>query len=323
MTTDHLAQAFCTACGAALVDSACSRNCSSSSAIPLRATAAAALAAAPNSAAPPDVGRRPWRHWMAFYVALSMVTAILAVLGTAAFRGLDGRLDRLDAASNRLEQEVGDLAQEQQDAGRVQAETQVRLDQLESVNDKPDASAIAKRASKSVFTIEDANSTGSGFVVSSGQGLTRLVTNFHVISDGYVNGDRRVEVRRAGMTYRGSVTDVSESNDLAVVTVSAELPVLPIAAGRPHIGEPVLALGSPLGLGGTVTSGIVSAFRTEGGLEYMQFSAPISPGNSGGPVIDEDGKVLGVAVIKYIGGGAEGLGLAIPADRLCSALEVC
>jgi len=260
---------------------------------------------------------------MAFYVALFMVTAILVVLGAVALRGLDERLDRLDAASNRLEQEVGDLAREQQDAGRVQAETQVRLDQLEAVIDKPDASAIAKRASKSVFTIEGADGTGSGFAVISDQGLTRLVTNFHVISDGYVNGDRRVEVRRAGMTYRGSVTDVSESNDLAVVTVSAELPVIPIAAGRPRIGEPVLALGSPLGLGGTVTSGIVSAFRTEGGLEYMQFSAPISPGNSGGPVIGEDGKVVGVAVIKYIGEGAEGLGMAIPTDRLCSALEVC
>ena len=82
-------------------------------------------------------------------------------------------------------------------------------------------------------------------------------------------------------------------------------------------------LGSPLGLGGTVTSGIASAYRNDHGLTYLQFSAPISPGNSGGPVINEHGRVVGVSVMKMVGDGAEGLSFAIPSSRLCAALSVC
>ena len=92
---------------------------------------------------------------------------------------------------------------------------------------------------------------------------------------------------------------------------------------RPAVGDPVLAVGAPLGLAGSVTSGLVSAFRTEDGVEYMQFDAPISPGNSGGPIVDADGQVVGVAVGKYVGGGAEGLGFAIPTDVLCRRIDTC
>jgi S1-C subfamily serine protease len=85
----------------------------------------------------------------------------------------------------------------------------------------------------------------------------------------------------------------------------------------------VIVVGSPLGLGGTVATGIVSAFRTEEGLEYLQFSAPVSPGNSGGPVVDRSGAVVGVAVGKVVEDGAEGLSFAIPYERACRALGLC
>ena len=130
-------------------------------------------------------------------------------------------------------------------------------------------------------------------------------------------------MRRAELTYNGTIIDASESNDLAVISVGGRLPVLDLMKRRPAIGEPVLVLGSPLGLGGTVTSGIVSAFRTDDGLDYLQFSAPISPGNSGGPLVNSEGEVVGVAVSKLVGEGAEGLGFAIPTTRLCTALDVC
>ncbi len=87
----------------------------------------------------------------------------------------------------------------------------------------------------------------------------------------------------------------------------------------PKVGDPVLAIGSPLGLAGSASSGIVSDVRPG----PLQFSAPVSPGNSGGPVVDRRGHVLGVATAKLVGNGAEGLSFAVPVDAVCAALEVC
>lgn len=180
------------------------------------------------------------------------------------------------------------------------------------VSAQPDNAATAKTASRSVFTVVTGQDSGSGFVVSDDQGHADLVTNFHVVADTYDNGGRTVRVVRGDLTYTGHIARVSQLHDLALITIPASEPTLPISRQRPAIGAPLLVLGSPLGLGGTVTSGIVSAYRTQDGLSYMQFSAPISPGNSGGPVLDEHGAVVGVAVAKMVGDGAEGLGFAIP-----------
>ena len=95
------------------------------------------------------------------------------------------------------------------------------------------------------------------------------------------------------------------------------------AAAAPKIGDSVLVVGAPLGLEDTVTSGIVSARRTENGHDYLQFSAPISPGNSGGPVVDDQGRVIGTAVAKFVGDDAEGLALAVPVAHVCDGLHAC
>jgi serine protease Do len=84
-----------------------------------------------------------------------------------------------------------------------------------------------------------------------------------------------------------------------------------------------LVMGSPLGLEGSVVSGVVSSYRVEEGEEYLQLSAPINPGNSGGPVTDVDGTVLGVIVAKYAGFAIEGLAFAVPTDVLCATFDVC
>ncbi len=191
------------------------------------------------------------------------------------------------------------------------------------VDGQPDPAKVAAKAQPSVFTVDTDSGTGSAWVVSSGAEGSELITNYHVVKETWRAGGRTVTVIRDDTKYTGTIEQVEQAADLAVVSVEEKLPALPIAEKKPAVGDPVLVLGSPLGLGGTVTSGIVSAFRTEDGTKEMQFSAPISPGNSGGPVINLQGQVIGVSVAKYVADGAEGLGIAIPAATLCSVLPVC
>ena len=73
----------------------------------------------------------------------------------------------------------------------------------------------------------------------------------------------------------------------------------------------------------TISVGVVSGYRSLEGSDYMQFSAPISPGNSGGPVVDEQGRVLAVASAKLVGNGVEALSLGIPVQVACGALVTC
>jgi len=101
--------------------------------------------------------------------------------------------------------------------------------------------------------------------------------------------------------------------------VRSPLAVLETSPISPGIGQPVVVLGSPYGFGGTASAGIISAIRRR----CLQFSAPVSPGSSGGPVLDGDGRVVGVATAKVVGRGAEGLSFAIPIDRVCRLTAVC
>jgi putative serine protease PepD len=91
----------------------------------------------------------------------------------------------------------------------------------------------------------------------------------------------------------------------------------------PRPGEFVLSIGSPFGLGGSVTTGTVSALRPLDGVNYIQFSAPVSPGNSGGPLVNPQGEVIGITELKAVEFGAEGIAIAIPVNQVCTQLKVC
>ena len=101
------------------------------------------------------------------------------------------------------------------------------------------------------------------------------------------------------------------------------MPRLVVSAGRPRVGATVLAAGAPLGLSGTISVGVVSGFRSVFGSDYLQFTAAISPGNSGGPVVDSRGRVVGIATAKLVADGAEALGFAIPVQTACAGLVEC
>jgi putative serine protease PepD len=115
------------------------------------------------------------------------------------------------------------------------------------------------------------------------------------------------------------VIQASPVADLALISVNGQLPALAMSNAKVSPGQSVLVIGSPLGLGGSVSSGSVSALRED----FIQFSAPISPGNSGGPIINLSGQVVGVTEAKAVGVGVEGVGIAIPVSRVCSEFKIC
>ena len=157
---------------------------------------------------------------------------------------------------------------------------------------------------------------GSGFFISpDGYG----VTNNHV-----VDGADKVEVTTdAGKTYSAKVIGTDARTDLALIKVEggSDFPYATLATGKPRIGDWVLAVGNPFGLGGTVTAGIVSASGRDIGNgpydDFIQIDAPVNKGNSGGPAFNMQGEVVGVNTAIYSpSGGSVGIAFSIPAPTV-------
>ncbi len=182
----------------------------------------------------------------------------------------------------------------------------------------PTLAGLVARFRLSIAQIITPTGTGTGFVYDPA-GL--VVTNAHVVKD-----RGRITVILNGVEYRGQVLNRNEDADLAVVKVDSDSDFTAVSlgsAGRVALGEDVMALGFPLSsqLGDnlTVTRGIVSARREFEGYEYFQTDAALNPGNSGGPLLNRDGDVIGV--ITFGIAEAEGVAFALSVDELNSSLE--
>jgi putative serine protease PepD len=295
-----------------------------------------AAAPAPGSTPTSERGRRrrsPLLAAAAVLVVLALVSGLVVLAVAAA--SMSERASRLELELDTAEARLGDAEQRaadldaaledlRRDAAASDAGLSDRLTEVETaVQDLPDTAAVAALVNESVFVIDSGLGQGSGFVVRSEGGVSVLVTNHHVVLDAWLRGGT-VQLRRGDLELEGTILRVDEGDDLAVVEVPMELPSLEVSRDRPQVGAPVIAVGAPLGLESTVATGIVSAFRTEGDIEYLQFSAPVSPGNSGGPVVDMEGRVIGVTTLKVVSFGAEGLAFAVPVGHVCSTFSaVC
>lgn len=162
---------------------------------------------------------------------------------------------------------------------------------------------------------EKAISLGSGFIVRS-DGF--VVTNYHVIS-----GSKNVKITlHDGKTFNAEVYAVDAMTDLAVLKMNASnLPTLQFGdSSSTKVGDWVIAIGNPFGLGGTVSAGIISARGRDINIgmydEFLQTDAAINRGNSGGPMINTKGQIIGVntAIFSTTGGGSIGIGFAVPSD---------
>jgi serine protease Do len=209
----------------------------------------------------------------------------------------------------------------------------------------PSLSALYAQVEDSVVTVEckityyysspwgrqtavTSTAQGSGFVTQSG-GQMVIVTNSHVIEDA-----SSITVMFAdGDSYTATVLGTDASNDLAVLTTDAPAsqyqPLEIVSSSSVRVGDAVVAIGSPYGLAGTMTTGIVSALDrtiTVSGdtgtydiTELIQTSAPINSGNSGGPLLTYEGKVIGITTA--IVSGSDGLGFAVSSDNILSVLQ--
>jgi putative serine protease PepD len=204
---------------------------------------------------------------------------------------------------------------------------------MEIVGSSLDVKTIASLVSPSVVSIAvnglSGSGTGSGVIYRSSGSNTFIITNNHVIASAATSGTVQVELNN-GDLEPATIVGRDTAYDIAVLRINrGNLRTVKVGnSNKLIIGEPVVAFGSPLGLAGTVTSGIVSALNrpvttgstgAESFIDAIQTDAAINPGNSGGPLVDATGALVGInSAIATLSGGATGsigLGFSIPINQ--------
>jgi S1-C subfamily serine protease len=246
---------------------------------------------------------------------------LLLVVQLVSFTFISSQSAKLIAQQSKFEVEMKDtlngLRQENQyrigeivrtiSQQRTDFETQIDL--LKST--QQDLSSVVEDAIKKVVTVTTDVSTGTGFSIAGGD---YILTNNHVIDQ-----SNTIQIQTySDEVYVAKVVGFDSVADLAVLKISSKIDSFVLAdSDQISIGQKAIAIGNPLGLSFTVTEGIVSALKREGpnGLRaYIQTDVTLNPGNSGGPLVDKEGKVMGMANFKV--GGAEGLGFALDSNTL-------
>lgn len=196
-----------------------------------------------------------------------------------------------------------------------QANTQVALPPF-------DSASITKKVSPAVVlikgTTDKGDVLGTGFIISSDG---KIATNLHVIRN-LRNGG--VQLGSGDKFDSFSVLAFDERKDIAIIKIPGfDLPTVALGNSNDiQIGEPVLIAGNPLGLQGSVTTGVVSSVRDEpsgGGYRVIQTDASANPGNSGGPLVNRQSEVVGIVTFKIVGG--ENLNFAIPINYLRGMMD--
>ncbi|HSM08216.1 MAG TPA: trypsin-like peptidase domain-containing protein, partial [Gemmatimonadota bacterium] len=230
-------------------------------------------------------GLRPVK--LPFVAAIAGTLCLLAVISTPLAAASPAPSARSATLQEAVEQQ--DDAQQVRDAtGPAGQTTPANLEELSSL------------ATAAVVLVEvqagDRSRQGSGFIVDQ-EGI--ILTNHHVIRNAT---NATVRLSSGDIYDRVSVLAVDERRDLAVLKISGfGLPTLQLGnSDSVRIGTDVIAIGSPLGLENTVSTGIVSGRRTEPrGFQLLQITAPASTGSSGGPVLLRDGRVVGIAASQF------------------------
>jgi S1-C subfamily serine protease len=202
------------------------------------------------------------------------------------------------------------------------------------------AKAISALVTPTVVSISvtstEGSGTGSGSIYKSSASTSYIITNNHVIESAVTTGTIKVEFTN-GDQVAATIVGRDPMYDLAVLSIkTGNLPTIAVGdSSKVSVGDPVLAIGSPLGLASTVTSGIISALNrpvttgdigSQSYVNAIQTDAAINPGNSGGALVDAQGRIIGVnsAIATLSSGGTSGsigLGFSIPINEAKRVIE--
>ena len=241
---------------------------------------------------------------------ISLGLAVLAiVVAVSSFVRQQSAIDAANVArvhAERVERELRFVHEDNdQLAGRIRStERELRV------------TPIASRALKSVFTVSAGPHFGTAFVAWRDVDGTYLITAAHVVA----GWDEPVTLERKSGEWSGEVVRRDRKNDLALIRVEGRPDGAPPLwqkpqRTKPKTGEQLLLVGSPYGLSGTVTTGIVSRVTRR----MIQTDAAANPGNSGGPAVNRKGRVVGV----LLAGGGENINFAVRIERACKTLRRC
>ena len=221
--------------------------------------------------------------------------------------------------NQKYTQQQGDISKLTADVIKTQEDLETQSEQLKKIKSSvsTDFSGVIDDTIGSVVSVVTNTAKGSGFIITN-DGY--VVTNYHVIA-----GANAISV----IPYEDSAKTVEligyNSNiDLALLKINGSY--TPLAFGNSNnveIGEKVIAMGNPYGLSFSVTEGIVSSLHRTGsnGLNvYIQTDVPLNPGNSGGPLIDKQGKVIGITNFKI--SEAESLGFALESNQAVETIDI-
>jgi len=221
----------------------------------------------------------------------------------------------LQASNNALQDRITQIEKDKADLVSQISVLQQKIDELQKGTSGNTASQIAAQNNQNIVFIEKKDSTnqivatGSGFIATADG---KVVTNYHVIDGAY---SVTVKLNDSRTYSISEVINYDKDRDIAVL----KLPVSNINSvtlgNSSNIanGDDVVVIGNPLGLQNTVTTGVISSTnRIINNQVWIQFSAPISPGSSGGPVFNSEGEVIGVVTMKVVKEDVEGINFAVP-----------
>lgn len=280
----------------------------------------------------PEKPKKSGGNWAAI-IAVCLVCALLGGLGGAALvsNSVNGRLDMLEAAMNEINENKSVFTTAPNTSAASSGTSASGYGALP-------ASDIYELACTQVVGItseityqnffgmnSSAAVSGSGFILTA-DGY--ILTNYHVIEDAYKSGAEIKVMTYDGTSYPASIVGFESDNDIAVLKVEAEN-LTPVTIGDSDslsVGDTVYAVGNPLGeLEFSMSTGHVSAKDRQIGessgadaINMFQLDAAVNSGNSGGPVYNDQGQVVGVVTAKYASSGIEGLGFAIPINDAAS-----
>jgi putative serine protease PepD len=248
-------------------------------------------------------------------LAIAPIAAIVALTSLGNERNSRRHADKVINAQLTVQARQLNALQTENDSLAIRlAAAQLSLKQSKAGN-----APLAARILKSVFTVETSYGLGTAWAAWSANEKTYLITAYHVVSDALAAGETTVTLHRKGSTWHGHIGAIDETNDIAVITVSGRVanPLwqIPDDTLSPLPGDQLLLVGSPYGLEGTVTTGVVSRMS----YDEIQTDAAANPGNSGGPAVDKQGRIVGI----LLSGGGENLNFLVPIQRACVTVRTC